>query len=111
MESPMAFKDILLTLTSYPDPTPASVAEDAVAIASTFGAHLAAVACEVHVEVPGHFLSGSIANIPGLIAGEPKKAGRTPKNCWPLSMQRQPRPASLTKPIWRNAPPMLRRIC
>ena len=29
----MAFKDILLTLTSYPDPTPATVAEDAVAIA------------------------------------------------------------------------------
>ena len=70
----MAFKDILVTLTSYPDPTPASVAEDAVAIASTFGAHLAAVACEVHVEVPGHFLSGSIANIPGLIAGEAKKS-------------------------------------
>jgi nucleotide-binding universal stress UspA family protein len=70
----MAFKDILLTLTSYPDPTPASVAEDAVAIAATFGAHLAAVACEVHVEVPGHFLSGSIANIPGLIAGEAEKS-------------------------------------
>jgi hypothetical protein len=70
----MAFKDILLTLTSYPDPTPASVAEDAVSIAATFGAHLAAVACEVHVEVPGHFLSGSIANIPGLIAGEAEKS-------------------------------------
>ena len=42
----MEFKDILLTLTSYPDPTPASVAQDAVAIAATFGAHLAAVACE-----------------------------------------------------------------
>jgi nucleotide-binding universal stress UspA family protein len=70
----MAFKDILLTLTSYPDPTPASVAEDAVAIAATFGAHLAAVACEVHVEVPGHFLSGATANIPGIIAGETEKS-------------------------------------
>lgn len=70
----MAFKDILLTLTSYPDPTPASVAEQAVAIAETFGAHLAAVACEVHVEVPGHFLSGATANIPGLIAGETQKS-------------------------------------
>ena len=72
----MAFKDILLTLTSYPDPTPPSVAEQAVAIAAGFGAHLAAVACEVHVEVPGHFLSGSIANIPGLIAGETEKSRR-----------------------------------
>lgn len=70
----MAFKDILLTLTSYPDPTPASVHEDAVAIAAAFGAHLTAVACEVHVEVPGHFLSGAMANIPGIIAGEAEKS-------------------------------------
>ena len=76
----MAFKDMLVTLTSYPDPTPASVAENAVAIATTFGAHLAAVACEVHVEVPGHFLSGSIANIPGLIAGEAEKSRQNAEN-------------------------------
>ena len=31
----MAFKDILLTLTSYPDPTPVSVLDDAVSIAQT----------------------------------------------------------------------------
>ena len=66
----MAFKDILVTLTSYPDPTPVSVLDDAVSIAATLGAHLAAVSCEVHVQVPGHFLAGSIANIPGIIAGE-----------------------------------------
>ena len=30
----MAFKDILLTLTSYPEPTPVSVVEDAVSIAA-----------------------------------------------------------------------------
>ena len=66
----MAFKDILLTLTSYPEPTPVSVVEDAVSIATALGAHLAAVSCEVHVQVPGHFLAGSIANIPGIIAGE-----------------------------------------
>lgn len=70
----MAFKDILLTLTSYPEPTAASVAEDAVSIAAAFGAHLAAIVCEVHVEIPGHFLSGSIANVPGIIAGEAEKS-------------------------------------
>jgi nucleotide-binding universal stress UspA family protein len=70
----MAFKDILLTLTSYPDPTPASVAAEAVAVAAIFEAHLAAVACEVHVEVPGHFLSGATANVPGIIAGETEKS-------------------------------------
>ena len=62
----MAFKDILLTLTSYPDPTPVSVTGEAASIAASLGAHLAAVACEVHVEV----LSGSITNVPGTIAGE-----------------------------------------
>jgi nucleotide-binding universal stress UspA family protein len=70
----MAFKDILLTLTSYPDPTPVSVLDDAVSIAATLGAHLAAVSCEVHVQIPGHFLSGSVANIPGIIAGEAEKS-------------------------------------
>lgn len=70
----MAFKDILVTLTSYPEPTPVSVAEDAVMIAATLGAHLTAVACEVHVQIPGHFLSGTIANVPGIIAGEAEKS-------------------------------------
>ena len=76
----MAFKDILLTLTSYPDPTPVSVTEEAVAIAASLGAHLAAVACEVHVAVPGHFLSGSVANIPGLIAGEAEKSRKSARD-------------------------------
>src|SRR3954470_5596794 len=67
-ETHMAFKDILLTLTSYPDPTPVSVLDDSVSIAATLGADLAAISCEVHVEVPGHFLAGSIANLPGIIA-------------------------------------------
>lgn len=70
----MAFKDLLLTLTSYPEPTPNSVVESAVSIAAALGAHLAAVSCEVHVELPGHVLSGSIANIPGIIAGEAEKS-------------------------------------
>ena len=76
----MAFKDILVTLTSYPDPTPVSVLDDAVSIAATLGAHLAAVSCEVHVQVPGHFLAGSIANIPGIIAGEGEKSRKSAKD-------------------------------
>jgi len=76
----MAFKDILLTLTSYPEPPPVSVVEQAVSIAATLGAHLAAVSCEVHVEVPGRFLSGSIANLPGIIAGEAEKSRSNAKD-------------------------------
>lgn len=70
----MAIKDILLALTSYPEPTPQSATESAVAIAARLDAHLTALACEVHVEVPGRFLSGSMANIPGIIAGEAEKS-------------------------------------
>jgi len=76
----MAFKDILLTLTSYPEPTPVAVVEQAVSIAATLGAHLTAVSCEVHVEVPGHFLPGSIANLPGVIAGEAEKSRQNAKD-------------------------------
>src|SRR6476620_4528812 len=70
----MAFKDILLALTSYPEPTPVSVVDDAVAVAAALGAHLAALSCETHVQIPGHFLAGSLANIPGIIAGETAKS-------------------------------------
>jgi nucleotide-binding universal stress UspA family protein len=66
----MAFKNILVTLTSYPDPTPVSAVEDAIAIAAALGAHLTALSCEVHVEVPGHFISGSAFGLPGVIAAE-----------------------------------------
>lgn len=53
----MAIKDILLTLTSYPDPTPVSVVDRAVSFASALNAHIAAIACDVHVQIPGTFLS------------------------------------------------------
>jgi nucleotide-binding universal stress UspA family protein len=76
----MAFRDILLTLTSYPDPTPVSVVQDAVSFAATFGAHLSAISCEVRVEVPGHFLAGSIANLPGIVVGEAEKSRKHAKN-------------------------------
>jgi nucleotide-binding universal stress UspA family protein len=75
----MAFKDILLTLTSYPEPTPVSVVEDAVSIADALGAHLAAISCEVHVEVPGSFLADKIIDIPGIIAGETAKSRKNAK--------------------------------
>jgi nucleotide-binding universal stress UspA family protein len=53
----MAIKDILLTLTSYPDSTPISVVDRAVSFASALDAHIAAIACDVHVQIPGSFLS------------------------------------------------------
>ena len=72
----MALNDILLTVTSYPEPTPITVIEDAVAVASVLGAHIAALACEVHIQVPGHFITGSAVGLPGVIAGEAGKSRR-----------------------------------
>lgn len=72
----MTVKDILVALTSYPEPTPVSVVEDAVSVASALGAHIAALSCEMHVQVPGHFISGAAVGLPGVIAGETGKSRR-----------------------------------
>jgi len=64
----MAIKDLLLTLTSYPDQTPVSVIERAVSLAELFDTHMAAISCEVHVRIPGSFLSFGTAG--GIAAGE-----------------------------------------
>jgi nucleotide-binding universal stress UspA family protein len=75
----MAFKDILVALNSYPDPTPVSAVEDAVSVAAVLGAHLAALCCETRVQLPGHFVSASLVS--GIIAGE---AGKSRKNAHEL---------------------------
>lgn len=64
----MAIRDILLTLTSYPDPTPASVVDRAVSFASSLNARIAAISCEVHIQVPGSLISFGAAG--GIAAGE-----------------------------------------
>jgi nucleotide-binding universal stress UspA family protein len=76
----MAFKDVLVVLTSYPEPTPVPVIDRAVSIAAALGAHLAALSCETHVQIPGHFLAGSLVNIPGIIAAETAKSGRNARD-------------------------------
>jgi nucleotide-binding universal stress UspA family protein len=70
----MAFRDIMVALTSYPEPTPLSVVDGAVSVASALGAHIAALTCEQHVQVPGHFISGAAVGLPGIIAGEARKS-------------------------------------
>src|ERR1035437_9857109 len=73
----MAFNDIMVALTSYPEPTPVTVIEDAVSVAAALGAHIAALSCEMHVQLPGHFMSGAVVGLPGIIAAE---AGKSRKN-------------------------------
>ena len=70
----MTIRDVLLTLTSYPEPTPVSVVEDAISFASSLGCHIAAIACETHVQVPGTFLSSALVNVAGMAANEAHKS-------------------------------------
>jgi len=70
----MTIRDVLLALTSYPEPTPVSVVEDAISFASSLGCHIAAIACETHVQVPGTFLSSSLVNVGGMAANEALKS-------------------------------------
>jgi nucleotide-binding universal stress UspA family protein len=70
----MAIRDILVTLPSYPEPTPVSAIGDAVSFASSLGCHITAIACEVHVQVPGSFLSGALVG--GIAAGETHRSSK-----------------------------------
>jgi nucleotide-binding universal stress UspA family protein len=68
----MAFKDILVAATSYPEPTPAAAVEDAVSVATALSTHIAALCCEIRVEVPGNVMSSSM--VAGMIASESHKS-------------------------------------
>jgi nucleotide-binding universal stress UspA family protein len=70
----MAIKDILLALRTYPEPTKNAAIERAVSLASAIGSHIAAIACETHVEVPGSLISSSLINVPAIIAEEAHKS-------------------------------------
>lgn len=70
----MAIKDVLLALTTYPDPTPESFVDSAVAIAGALDARLAAIACKVSVKLPHSPFAGMLIDLPGIAAGEAKKS-------------------------------------
>jgi nucleotide-binding universal stress UspA family protein len=70
----MSFKDVLIALTTYPQPTPPSAVDDAVDLAAALGAKVSAIACEVKINVPGSLLGRRFLNVPGMIAGEAKKS-------------------------------------
>jgi nucleotide-binding universal stress UspA family protein len=70
----MAFKDVLLALTTYPDATPASAMDEPIAFAVTAGARISAVACEVHFHAPPNILPGAFLNVPAMAAAETNKS-------------------------------------
>jgi len=85
----MAIKDILVTLTSYPDATPLWVIDRAVSFASALDAHLAAISCEVHIQVPGSFISfGTAEEIAGGEAHRSHDSAKGPLAAFKAAAQR-----------------------
>ena len=70
----MAFKDLLLALTTYPEPTAVSAVDDAVAVSVILGAQISAIACEAKIQVPGSVLGHAFGDVPAMIGAEAKKS-------------------------------------
>jgi hypothetical protein len=70
----MSFKDVLVALTTYPEPTPVSAVDDAVDLAAALGAKISAIACEVEIKAPGSVLGDYLLDIPAMVAAEAKKS-------------------------------------
>jgi nucleotide-binding universal stress UspA family protein len=70
----MSFKDILVALTTYPEPTPVSAVEDAIDLAVALGARISAIACEVKIKAPGSPMGSYFLDIPAMVAAEVKKS-------------------------------------
>jgi nucleotide-binding universal stress UspA family protein len=70
----VSYKDILLVLTTYPDPTPPAVVDDAVTIAASLDARLSAIACSVKLRTPGSLFADVLIDIPAMTAAEFKKS-------------------------------------
>lgn len=69
----MTFKDLLIVLTTYPDPTPVSEIAQGIDFAAAIGAKISAVACEVEFQIPGSIV-GNLFNVPALAAAESRKS-------------------------------------
>ena len=69
----MAFEDILVSLTTYPERTKPSGIDDAVALAAALESRISAIACEVKVPAPASPLGSALLNVPALVSAELKK--------------------------------------
>lgn len=70
----MTYRDVLLALTAYPDPTPAAAIDDAVAFAAAIDTKISAIACEIRFQIPSSVLGTSLMNVPALAAAEGRKS-------------------------------------
>ncbi|MDZ4736059.1 MAG: universal stress protein [Rhodospirillaceae bacterium] len=70
----MAFKDVLLPLSSYPEATPVPAIEQAVGLAGVLGAHISALTCKIEIPNVVNVLANKLLDVPGMIAAERQKS-------------------------------------
>ena len=70
----MAVTDVLLALTTYPEPTPISAVDEAIAFAVVLEARISAIACAVTMQPTGNKLADVLLDIPAMDAAEAKKS-------------------------------------
>ncbi len=70
----MNIKDVLLTLTTYPEPSSTDAIRWAISFAELLNFRISAFVADVRIEVPGSLISNSLMNVSGLAAAEMKKS-------------------------------------
>jgi hypothetical protein len=73
-ETTVAFKDAMLQLSSYPEPTSAASVEQAVLLAEALGARISALTFKIKIPNAGNVLANTLLDIPGLVAAERQKS-------------------------------------
>jgi nucleotide-binding universal stress UspA family protein len=76
----MALKDVLLQVSSYPEPTPAAAIEQAVIFAQTLGANISALTFNIEIPRVSNVLANTLLDIPGMIAAERQKSVANARN-------------------------------
>lgn len=76
----MAFKDALLQLSSYPEPTPVAAIEQAVGFAAALGTRISALTFNIEIPSPRNVLANALLDIPGMVAAERQKSVANARN-------------------------------
>ncbi len=76
----MVIQDILLALTTYPEPTPISALDEAIDFAVAIEAGISAIACEVRFQLPRNLLANALLDVPAMAAAEVKKSSTNAEN-------------------------------
>lgn len=70
----MAFKDVLLQIGSYPEPTPVAAIEQAVGISAALGAHISALTFDIEIPGSKNVLANALLDVPGMVAAARQKS-------------------------------------